>query len=65
MLGMALFAGREIAARQERPLAGWWSYGLGAVWITTASMLVTIFALTVSLERILGTTRAMPCRCWA
>ncbi len=31
MLGMALFAGREIAARQERPLAGWWSYGLGTV----------------------------------
>jgi putative ABC transport system permease protein len=50
MLGMALFAGREIAARQERPLAGWWSYGLGAVCITTASMLVTIFALTVSLQ---------------
>jgi putative ABC transport system permease protein len=49
-LGMALFAGREIAARQERPLAGPWSYGLGTVTITTASMLVTIFALTVSLR---------------
>jgi len=50
MLGMALFAGREIAARQERPLAGWWSYGLGTACITTASMLVTVFALTVSLK---------------
>jgi putative ABC transport system permease protein len=50
MLGMALFAGREIAARQERPLAGWWSYGLGTACITTASMLVTVFALTVSLQ---------------
>ena len=50
MLGMALFAGREIAARQERPLAGWWYYGLGTACITTASMLVTLFALTVSLK---------------
>ncbi len=50
MLGMALFAGREIAARQERPLAGLWSYGVGAACITGASMLVTIFALTVSLH---------------
>jgi putative ABC transport system permease protein len=50
MLGMALFAGREIAARQERPLGGWWSYGLGTACITTASMLVTAFALTVSLQ---------------
>ena len=49
-LGMALFAGREIAARQERPLAGAWSYGLGTVCITTASMVVTIFALAVSLR---------------
>ena len=49
-LGMALFAGREIAARQERPLAGAWSYGLGTVCITTASMVVTVFALTVSLR---------------
>jgi putative ABC transport system permease protein len=49
-LGMALFAGREIAARQERPLAGAWSYGLGTSCIMTASMVVTIFALTVSLR---------------
>jgi putative ABC transport system permease protein len=28
-LGMVLFAGREAAQRQERRLAGWWSYGLG------------------------------------
>jgi len=51
MLGMALFAGRRrIAARQERPLAGWWSYGLGAVWHHDRLHAVTIFALTVSLE---------------
>jgi putative ABC transport system permease protein len=28
-LGMVLFAGHEAAQRQERPLSGWWSYGLG------------------------------------
>ena len=28
-LAMVAFAGYEIRARQERKMAGWWSYGLG------------------------------------
>jgi putative ABC transport system permease protein len=49
-LGMVLFAGREIAARQERPLAGWWTYGLGTGCMMMGSLLVTVFALTTSLR---------------
>jgi putative ABC transport system permease protein len=49
-IGMVLFAGREIAARQERPLTGLWSYGLGTSCMMTGSLLVTIFALTTSLQ---------------
>jgi putative ABC transport system permease protein len=49
-VGMVLFAGREIAARQERPLTGLWSYGLGTVGMMTGSLLVTIFALTTALR---------------
>ncbi len=49
-LGMVLFAGREIAARQDRPLGGWWSYGLGTVCMMIGPMMVTIFALTTVLR---------------
>jgi putative ABC transport system permease protein len=45
-LAMILFAGREIMARQERRIAGFWSYGLGTGCMLLAAGLVTIFALT-------------------
>ena len=44
-LMMALFAGREVAARQQRPLAGWWGYGLGGAAITLAASILTLAAL--------------------
>ena len=49
-LGMVLFAGREIAARQDRPLGGLWSYGLGTVCMMIGPMVVTVFALTTVLR---------------
>jgi putative ABC transport system permease protein len=49
-LGMMLFAGREIAQRQGRPLVGPWSFGLGAGCMMVASTLVTIFALLTALR---------------
>ncbi len=47
-LAMVLFAGREILARQNRRLRGWWSYGLGTVSMLVAGGLVTAFGLTAS-----------------
>ncbi len=47
---MIAFAGREATARQDRPLAGWWSFGLGAACMTMAASLVTVFALTTALR---------------
>ena len=47
---MVLFAGREIMARQERRLAGLWSYGLGTGCMLIAATLVTLFALTTQLH---------------
>ena len=47
---MALVAGREIVARQERRLAGWWTYGLGASTMTFGSLAVTLLALTTQLR---------------
>ncbi|MBT4044679.1 MAG: ABC transporter permease [Rhodospirillaceae bacterium] len=44
-LVMVLFAGREILARQERRLAGWWGYGIGATNMLLAGMVVTLLAL--------------------
>jgi putative ABC transport system permease protein len=44
-LVMALFAGREILARQERRLLGWWGYGIGASTMLLAGMVVTLLAL--------------------
>ena len=45
-LAMVAFAGREIMARQERRLAGLWSYGLGTGCMLMAAGLITVFALT-------------------
>ncbi|HIJ62349.1 MAG TPA: ABC transporter permease [Rhodospirillaceae bacterium] len=49
-LVMVGFAGREAAARQDRPLTGWWSYGIGTTSMMTAATLVTVFALTTALR---------------
>lgn len=49
-LTMILFAGREIMARQERKLAGFWAYGLGTGCMLIAASLVTLFALTTQLS---------------
>ncbi len=49
-LVMILFAGHEILARQDRPLAGYWAYGLGTGAMLLASTLVTLFALTTQLS---------------
>lgn len=47
---MILFAGREIVARQARPLAGWWSYGLGVTCMAAAAVIVTLFALSTQIQ---------------
>ena len=47
---MVGFAGREILARQERRLAGWWAYGLGTSAMLMAATLVTVFALTTQVQ---------------
>lgn len=47
---MVLFAGREVMARQDRRLAGWWAYGLGTGAMLLASFLVTLFALTTQVR---------------
>lgn len=47
---MILFAGREIMARQERRITGFWSYGLGTGCMLLAASLVTIFALTTQVR---------------
>ena len=47
---MVLFAGHEAAQRQERRLAGWWSYGLGTGCMMMSSVLVTVFALLTALR---------------
>ncbi len=49
-LAMVLFAGREIMARQERRLAGWWGYGVGASAMLAAAAVVTVFALTTQVQ---------------
>jgi putative ABC transport system permease protein len=49
-LTMIGFAGYEILARQERRLAGFWSYGLGTGCMLFAACLVTLFALTTQLS---------------
>jgi putative ABC transport system permease protein len=49
-LAMVLFAGREVMARQEKPLAGFWRYGLGTGCMLLAAGLVTVFALTTQIS---------------
>jgi uncharacterized protein (TIGR00245 family) len=49
-LAMVLFAGHEAAQRQDRPLSGWWSYGLGTGSMMMSSVLVTVFALLTALR---------------
>ena len=49
-LVMIAFAGRESIARQERPFAGWWSYGLGTSTVLLAAGLVTVLALTTAVR---------------
>jgi putative ABC transport system permease protein len=47
---MILFAGQEVAARQERPLAGLWAYGLGTAVMLFSASLVTLFALSTQVK---------------
>ncbi len=49
-LFMLAMASREVRARQQRPLAGFWGYGLGAATMMTAGMLITVVALTVQIR---------------
>jgi putative ABC transport system permease protein len=49
-LFMAAFAGREIMARQERRLKGWWAYGLGASTMMLAAAVVTVLALATQIR---------------
>lgn len=49
-LTMVLFAGREVMARQERSLTGFWRYGLGTACMLLAAGLVTVFALTTQIS---------------
>lgn len=44
MLGFATY---EVTARQERRLAGWWTYGLGGSTMLLAGGLITVMALVV------------------
>jgi putative ABC transport system permease protein len=49
-LVMILFAGREITARLERSLTGWWSFGLGTTCVLFAGTIVIIFALSTQIQ---------------
>ena len=44
---MLLAAGREVMARQKRPLKGGWGFGVGTLSMFVSSFAVTLFALTV------------------
>jgi putative ABC transport system permease protein len=44
---MLLAAGREVIARQKRPLKGGWGFGVGALSMFVSSFSVTLLALTV------------------
>ena len=46
-LGMLLAAGREVMARQQRRLRGWWGFGTGTGAMFVSSFAVTVFALSV------------------
>ncbi len=44
---MLLIAGREIMARQQRRLTGWWGFGVGGVSMFISTFTITILVLTV------------------
>jgi putative ABC transport system permease protein len=44
---MLLAAGREVRARQKRPLKGGWGFGVGTISMFLSSFAVTVLALTV------------------
>lgn len=44
---MLLFAGREVRARQEARISGWWGYGIGAGAMALPATLVGVLALAV------------------
>ena len=46
-LVMLAVAAREVMARQERRLVGWWGYGLGAVAMFVSSFTMVLLALTI------------------
>ncbi len=46
-VGMLLAAGREVMARQQRRLRGWWGLGTGTGAMFVSSFSVTVFALCV------------------
>lgn len=47
---MIVFAGREVASRQDRPLAGPWGWSLGSLSIFLSAVTVTVFALTTTVR---------------
>jgi putative ABC transport system permease protein len=47
---MLLVAGHAVCARQQRPLKGWWMYGIGTVSMCISSFTVTYFALLVIID---------------
>jgi putative ABC transport system permease protein len=49
-LFMVLFAGREVAGRQERKLRGLWGWGLGSGSIFFAAVTVSLFSLTTQVN---------------
>lgn len=49
-LVMSVFAAHEVRARQERRLRGVWGHALGGGSVMLASLLVTVFALTVQIR---------------
>ncbi len=47
---MVSFAAREVLARQERQLSGWWKYGLGPSAMMITGALALIYALTLLIQ---------------
>jgi putative ABC transport system permease protein len=41
---------REVVARQERRLSGWWSWGLGVSCMAAAAGMVTVFSLATQIQ---------------
>lgn len=44
---MLMVAGREVMARQQHRLTGWWGFGVGTVSMFVSTFAITIIALTV------------------